>query len=87
MRHRTLCVTCVGAAVFVLAAVLVGQQTSLGYDDTPLQPNRRWHIHDGARPQPRVVGLETQHPVGIYMNGLGLMRRLLEHRWGIIKRS
>jgi hypothetical protein len=55
MRHRTLCVTCVGAAVFGLAAVLVGQQTSLGYDDTPLQPNRRWHIHDGARPQPRVV--------------------------------
>ena len=55
MRHRTLCVTCVGAAVFVLAAALVAQQASLGYEDTPLQPNRRWHIHDGARPQPRVV--------------------------------
>ena len=55
MRHQTLRVTCVGAAVSVLAAVLVAQQASLGYDDTPLQPNRRWHIHDGTRPQPRVV--------------------------------
>jgi len=27
----------------------------LGYDDTPMQPNGRWHIHDGKRPQPKVV--------------------------------
>ena len=27
----------------------------LGYDDTPMQPNGRWHIHDGTRPQPKVV--------------------------------
>ena len=26
-----------------------------GYQDTPMQPNGKWHIHDGMRPQPRVV--------------------------------
>ena len=32
-----------------------GQQAPVGYDDTPMQPNGRWHIHDGKRPQPKVV--------------------------------
>lgn len=26
-----------------------------GYQDTPMQPNGKWHVHDGLRPQPRVV--------------------------------
>jgi hypothetical protein len=26
-----------------------------GYQDTPLQPNGKWRVHDGTRPQPRVV--------------------------------
>ncbi len=26
-----------------------------GYQDTPMQPNGKWHIHDGTRPQPRLV--------------------------------
>jgi hypothetical protein len=55
MRHHTLCVTLVGAIVFVLAGNLIGQQAPVGYDDTPMQPSGRWRIHDGARPQPRVV--------------------------------
>jgi hypothetical protein len=28
---------------------------SLGYQDTPLVPGTNWHVHDGERPQPRVV--------------------------------
>lgn len=28
---------------------------SFGYDDTPLLPGGQWHVHDGTRPQPRVV--------------------------------
>jgi len=28
---------------------------NVGYDDTPMQPNGKWHIHDGKRPMPRVV--------------------------------
>jgi Domain of Unknown Function (DUF1080) len=31
------------------------QQANLGYDDTPMQPDGRWHIHDGRRPQPPIV--------------------------------
>jgi hypothetical protein len=44
-----------GIVVFVLAGGLFAQQANLGYDDTPMQPNGRWHIHDGRRPQPRLV--------------------------------
>jgi hypothetical protein len=28
---------------------------SLGYQDTPIIPGQPWHVHDGERPQPRVV--------------------------------
>jgi hypothetical protein len=41
--------------VVLLAAGVLAQQASVGYDDTPMQPNSRWHIHDGKRPQPRLV--------------------------------
>jgi hypothetical protein len=30
-------------------------QKKIGYDDTPMQPNGRWRIHDGSRPVPRVI--------------------------------
>ena len=48
------------AAALVIAAAmpLVGQQqqqSPLGYDDTPMQPAGKWHIHDAKRPQPRVI--------------------------------
>src|SRR3954467_10309350 len=26
-----------------------------GFQDTPLQPDGKWHVHDPARPQPPVV--------------------------------
>ena len=44
-----------GAILIALAASVSSQQPKLGYDDTPMQPNGKWHIHDGNRPQPRVV--------------------------------
>ncbi len=28
---------------------------SIGYDDTPILPGTKWHVHDGNRPQPPVV--------------------------------
>src|SRR5213594_1761113 len=34
---------------------LQGQQAPTGYDDTPMQPNGKWRIHDGKRPQPAMV--------------------------------
>jgi 3-keto-disaccharide hydrolase len=60
------------AAAFLIiacASVIVGLAAQppgqLGYDDTPMQPNGRWHIHDGNRPQPRVVapGVKNVDPV------------------------
>jgi hypothetical protein len=38
-------------------SMVAGQQAAAptGYDDTPMQPNGRWHIHDGTRPQPTLV--------------------------------
>jgi len=27
----------------------------LGYQDTPLIPGTQWHVHDGLRPQPKVI--------------------------------
>jgi hypothetical protein len=42
----------VGAAAM---PVLTQQQNQLGYDDTPMQPNGKWRVHDSKRPQPRVI--------------------------------
>ena len=33
----------------------IGQQAPLGYDDTPLQPDGKWRVHDIGRPRPVVV--------------------------------
>ncbi len=33
---------------------------SLGYSDTPIIPGQKWHVHDGDRPQPRVITPPTE---------------------------
>lgn len=38
-----------------IVAAALAQQTKLGYDDTPMQPDGRWRVHDGTRPQPEIV--------------------------------
>jgi hypothetical protein len=43
------------AMVFAFTASVSGQPPIVGYDDTPMQPDGKWHIHDGKRPQPSVV--------------------------------
>jgi hypothetical protein len=48
------------AAVVAIAWIqtiqpLPGQQPALGYDDTPLQPDGTWRIHDSRRPRPPIV--------------------------------
>lgn len=46
------------ASVVLLAIVLMAivvAQAPTGYQDTPLQPDGKWRIHDGTRPQPPVV--------------------------------
>jgi hypothetical protein len=43
-------------AVAVAVTSLRGQQPSVvGYDDTPMQPDGKWRVHDGKRPRPPVV--------------------------------
>src|SRR5262245_43432726 len=38
-----------------MAVTGVSAQQNLGYTNTPMLPGTPWHVHDGARPQPRVV--------------------------------
>ena len=38
-----------------LTATVSGQQAPIGYDDTPMQPNGKWRVHDGTRPYPAIV--------------------------------
>lgn len=35
------------------------QKDNLGFQDTPLLPGGKWHVHDGLRPQPPVVAPGT----------------------------
>lgn len=47
--------TSLALAVAVSGVLYAQQNPNLGYTDTPMQPNGKWHIHDPARPQPTVV--------------------------------
>jgi hypothetical protein len=53
-RHRAFAI---GGMLLAGLSMVAAQQSAspTGYTDTPMQPNGKWHIHDGARPQPRVV--------------------------------
>jgi hypothetical protein len=46
------------AATAVLVATCLGNgqdQPKFGYKDTPMLPGDKWHVHDGDRPQPKVI--------------------------------
>ena len=56
----------IAGVVVVVVAFAVGRVTwqsfaqnsskkNVGYSDTPMQPNGKWHVHDGSRPQPPVI--------------------------------
>jgi hypothetical protein len=36
-----------------------GEEKKIGYRDTPLLPDGRWHVHDSERPQPKAVNPGT----------------------------
>lgn len=38
-----------------LTVTASGQQAPVGYDDTPMQPNGKWRVHDGTRPHPAII--------------------------------
>jgi hypothetical protein len=39
----------------MLATGALSAQSPVGYDDTPMQPNGIWRVHDGTRPHPPIV--------------------------------
>jgi hypothetical protein len=38
-----------------LTAATAQEKKPLGYQDTPIIPGTKWHVHDGERPQPPIV--------------------------------
>src|SRR5438552_324735 len=42
-------------AALATTALAADDHKKIGYDDSPMQPNGKWHIHDGSRPMPKVV--------------------------------
>jgi hypothetical protein len=44
-----------GLLALIVTASLSAQQAPIGYDDTPMQPNGKWRVHDGRRPHPPIV--------------------------------
>lgn len=34
---------------------VAAENQKLGYQDTPIIPGTKWHVHDGERPQPKIV--------------------------------
>ena len=42
-------------AGWLSAGALLSQQAPIGYDDTPMQPDGKWKVHDSKRPRPPVV--------------------------------
>ena len=51
----TLWAAAVSIAAFSTLVTARDQPPVLGYDDTPMQPDGRWRIHDSRRPQPPIV--------------------------------
>ena len=51
--HKNICFTWITVAMATTA--VAADKSKLGYQDTPLIPGTSWHVHDGERPQPRVV--------------------------------
>ena len=39
----------------LLAPLTAVFAAGLGYQDTPMYPGSKWHVHDGERPQPKIV--------------------------------
>ena len=55
------------ALIFAAFSGIPGAEDKLGYQNTPLIPGSKWHVHDGLRPQPKIVTpgeFSTQEKVG-----------------------
>lgn len=59
---RTTQLVCSLAVVLAasVSTTVAADGKSLGYSDTPIIPGTKWHVHDGDRPQPRIVAPGAQ---------------------------
>jgi hypothetical protein len=56
MRHQIFTAVSLVVLFLLIGSVGSGQAPApVGYDDTPMQPNGKWLVHDGKRPQPSIV--------------------------------
>lgn len=57
MLNRTLLPLTAAFAALTVPAMAQEKKPEhpLGYQDTPLIPGTQWHVHDGTRPQPKIV--------------------------------
>ncbi len=54
MKTNTIVNVCVLTGLLA-TSVYAAEPGKIGYQDTPIIPGTQWHVHDGERPQPRVV--------------------------------
>src|SRR5258706_8006771 len=45
----------VGAGIGFTLSARAQQEHKIGYQDTPILPGGKWHVHDGTRPQPTII--------------------------------
>ena len=55
MKTQTLLLALVVAGTALDSRAADGDKKPLGYQDSPIIPGTKWHVHDGERPAPRVV--------------------------------
>src|ERR1051325_1157070 len=52
MRSRILCLL---AATALALSAQQKKNADMGFTDTPMLPDQKWHVHDPDRPHPRIV--------------------------------
>ena len=74
MRRMITSGVCVGLLV-ITSSGLLSQQAPIGYDDTPMQPDGKWRVHDGRRPHPPVVApnVVNEQPVPVPSDAVVLL--------------
>ncbi len=55
MSRKTPAFLATAVAIAIAAAATGQDRPKVGFQDTPLLPGGKWHVHDGRRPQPAVV--------------------------------
>ena len=55
-RRTMILLTSALIAVAATSSLVIGQdRPKLGYQDTPMLPGGKWHVHDGDRPLPKII--------------------------------